>query len=168
MKRTVAALALLLALTACGGSSTGGGPSYVQNGTAATVSTEAATPTPALPAMGTVARAKTEIRDKFGSQVVGIDQSGGQFTLGLKWVGKATAQLNAQDAFRQVYKDAGYAPKEMLVMFHGQLVVPSTGAEHDGVYAVYDITRKQAARIVWANQDQVDWSRYRTMQRADV
>jgi hypothetical protein len=164
------ALLAVFALTACGGSTGSGATPYVQNGTAPVSSSAATTSAPAaaLPAAGTVARAKWELRDKFGSQVVGIDQSGGQFTVGLKWIGNSTSQLNAMDAFRQVFKDAGWAPKEMLIQFHGVLVAPATGAEHDGIYAVYDMTRKQAAQIVWANQDQVDWTHFRTMQRSDL
>jgi hypothetical protein len=167
MKRVLLALALLTSLTACGAASDGSTPEQSAADLANAIGSTSA-PAVVLPALGTVARAKSELRDKFGSQVVQLDTSGRRILLGLKWVGKASAQMDAQDAFRQVYKDAGYAPKEMLVQFHGTLVVPATGAESDGIYAVYDITRKQAARIVWANEDSVDWSRYRTMQRSDV
>jgi hypothetical protein len=169
MKRIVAAGALLLTLTACGAASVGTTPEQAAADKSEALGSSA--PAVVLPALDTAARAKSELRDKFSDRVMSIKESGGQFTLALKAPDvfiKSVMASDAKDAFRQVYKDAGYAPKEMLVMFHGTLVVKATGAESDGVFAVYDITRKQAARIVWANQDEIDWTHYRTMQRSDL
>lgn len=126
---------------------------------------------PALPTPGTWKRAKYELRDKFDDDVVELQKIGTSgIVVGLKADDNFTngmirtgMKLDAKDAFRQVYKDARYHPKKMLVQFHMKLVNKVTGKESDGIVAVYSLSRGIASQINWANQDVIDWDQFRTM-----
>lgn len=82
---------------------------------------------PVLPKLGSYSRAKSELRDKFKKRVVQLDRFDGTLMVGIKAddsgvFPKTQIKTAAQDAFRQVYKDAAYAPRQMIIEFHGPLV----------------------------------------------
>jgi hypothetical protein len=126
-----------------------------------------------LPKLGSYSRAKSELRDKFKKRIVQLDRFDGTLMVGIKAddsgvFPKTQIKTAAQDAFGQVYKDAAYAPTQMIIQFHGPLVDKATGKESDGIWAVYSMTRARAAQIQWANQDQIEWDSCRTMIRNDL
>jgi hypothetical protein len=77
---------------------------------------------------------------------------------------KTQLNLDAQAAFRNTLKDAGYDKAKLnVVRFRAKFVDKATGKESTGSAAVYAISRAQAKRIVWANEDSIDWENYRTV-----
>lgn len=126
--------------------------------------------TKARPRKGTFARARSDLRSDFSGRLVQLDRFEGTLTIGLKADDNFTngmirsgMKLDAGDALRDVYRSAGYQPREAIVQFHMQLVDKATGEESDSVVAVYALHRARAAEINWANADVIDWDSYRTM-----
>jgi hypothetical protein len=169
IRALVLLVALPLTVAACGeatsSNSAGSGDSPAPS------QTTAEKKAPALPKLGTWARAKSELRDKFeGGRIRKLTRDGKIVVLRLKADDNLTNGLiksgmkhDAQDAFRQVFKDAAYHPPEMLVWFYFPLVEKATGKEGSRVVAVYALTRGQAVDINWANEDSIDWDIYRTL-----
>ncbi len=66
------------------------------------------------------------------------------------------------DTFKLVYADVGMNPKRVVVDGYFPLVNKSTGKESTDVVTTHEITRAEAAEVVWDNTDTIEWDGYRT------
>jgi len=66
------------------------------------------------------------------------------------------------DTFKLIYADVGMNPQRVVVDGYFPLVNKSTGKESTDVVTTHEITRGDAAEVVWDNADTIDWDSYRT------
>lgn len=150
---------LSLIATGCGGQSGG-------TATNTATATAAATARP----HSAWARAKLGMRRAFPHRVTRMDrQHDTSVLVTLKGADNLTngmirtgLKLDAGTALK-VFHDAGYKPKDIIVLFDMPVMTKATGQESIGTVAQFEITRGEMRNINWTNVDVIDWNAYRTM-----